>query len=478
MRVNLWGVGTKSTSPAITAQKRINCYVDVRQQQDRTQYALIRRPGLVPLITSLGANTTRALWPVNTLSTPLTFIVQANTLYSINNAGVISTIGVLGTITGNVSMVDDGKYLVLVDGQFGYVYNMLVPAGLNVIVDGNFTTTPGTVTWQDNYFIVTSNTTRQFQFSQISPGVDPTVWPAAQIGFAGSGGGALRAGIADHSVLMLFGDVYTEFWQDAGNPQLPYSIISGSAAEFGLSAPFSLAKFDNSVVGLFQNRTGGVVVGRMSGFGFHRISNQDIDQIMDSYAAVSDALGYSFTINGHPLYVISFPSAGASWMFDGLSNNWTELQSPSGGRFWGAHFANFVNRLLVDDINNGNIYELMTTTYADAGSNFGVELWSQHIWNDDKFVGIDQIQVDVESGAGLVSGQGVNPVLDLQVSKDGGNSFFSVGFSSIGPIGQYTRRVKWNSMGSARDWVLKLRVTDPIKIVITGASAELTGASF
>jgi hypothetical protein len=84
----------------------------------------------------------------------------------------------------------------------------------------------------------------------------------------------------------------------------------------------------------------------------------------------------------------------------------------------------------------------------------------------------------MESGTGLVSGQGVNPQVDLQVSKDGGNTFFSVGFSSIGKIGQYTQRIVWNSLGAAVDWVLKLRITDPVKAVITGASAEITGARF
>jgi hypothetical protein len=48
----------------------------------------------------------------------------------------------------------------------------------------------------------------------------------------------------------------------------------------------------------------------------------------------------------------------------------------------------------------------------------------------------------------------------------------------MGQIGEYTQRVKWRSLGAARDWVLKLRITDPVKRVITGASAELTVAGF
>jgi len=106
------------------------------------------------------------------------------------------------------------------------------------------------------------------------------------------------------------------------------------------------------------------------------------------------------------------------------------------------------------------------------------EVTSKHIWNDDKYVGIQQIQIDIQSGVGLAGGQGSNPVMDLQVSKDGGETFTSVGFSSMGPIGEFTQRVIWNSLGAARDWVLKLRITDPVQRVITGARAEIQGASF
>ena len=84
----------------------------------------------------------------------------------------------------------------------------------------------------------------------------------------------------------------------------------------------------------------------------------------------------------------------------------------------------------------------------------------------------------MESGVGLPTGQGSNPVVDLQISKDGGNTFYSVGFASIGAIGQYTQRVIWRGLGAARDWVLKLRITDPVKRVITGASADVKVGAF
>lgn len=477
MRLELFGVGTQSESRAITAQRRLNCVVERRQEMDRTAYVLRLRDGLASFTTSLGASPSRAMWAVNTLSTPLLFTVHAGTLYSINNAMVVTVIGVIGTIAGDVSMADDGTFLVLVDGVKGYVYNMTVPAGLNQIVDGNFTTSPKTVSWQDGYFIVTSGLTRQFQLSQITPTIDPMVWPAIQINFAASGPGAIQAGEVDHNILNLFTQHNAEFWQDTGSPDFPYALIPGSSAEFGLAAPWSLAKFDNSLVGVFQSEQGGVNVSRMAGFSLRKLSDHDIDSILSAYTAVGDAEGFAYTMGGHPMYVANFPTENASWAYDGLSNVWSEFQS-SAGRYWGNKFANFVGRLLVSDYRNGNIYQLDEATFSDNGTDIAMEVQSKHIWNDDKFIGIKQVQIDIESGVGLVSGQGVNPVCDLQVSKDGGFSFQSMGYSSLGPIGNYTQRMKWYNLGAARDWVLKLRITDPIKRIITGASAEVQGAGF
>lgn len=475
MQVQLFGFGLKGKSPAIDAQRRINCYVEQQKDDPRTQMSIIGSPGLSPFCLTIGASPSRGMWPVNTLPTPLVFSVNSGVLSSINNAGVATVIGMIGTTTGDVSMADNGTFLVLVDGAKGYYYNMLVPAGLNQITDGNFTTSPKTVTWQDTYFIVNSGANNQFQLSSNS---DPTVWPAVNINFTGTGAGAIQALIADHSVLDVFGDVYSEFYQDAGTPDFPYAVIPGSAQEFGLASAWSLCKYDNSLAGLFKNRMGEVNISRMAGFKLQQISNLELDYIINTYSTVSDAEAFGYMLGGHPLYLINFPTAMKSWEFDQASQVWGERQDTNGSRYWGQKFSAFQNRKLVSDYRNGNIYQIDPTVYTDNGSATPMEIWSKRIWNDDKYIGIQKIQIDVEAGVGVVSGQGANPQIDLQVSKDGGNTFTSVGYSSVGAIGSYTQRVIWRSLGAARDWILKLRITDPVKRIIVGATADMIGGAF
>lgn len=477
MRLNLFGVGMKGISPSISAQRRVNCYVQVQQDNDRTSFSLVGCPGLT-LFASTGGQPSRGMWAVNSLTSPLLFTVNGDTLYSVNNAMVQSAIGTINTSSGDVSMADDGTYLVIVDGQFGYVYDMSNPSGITVITDMNFTSSPKTVTWQDGYFIVNSGSTNQFQLSQISPTVSATTWPAEQIGFTGSGPGALQACMSANTILHLFADVNAEFWQDAGIPGLPFTVIPGAAQEFGLASAWSLCKYDNSVAGVFKNKMGEVNVSRMSGFRLQQISNTELDYIINQYSTTADAQAFGYMNGGHPMLQVSFRTEEATWEYDGFSKAWGERQATDGGRYWAEKFANFQGRRLVSDYRNGNIYTIDPSVYTDDGDMCPMEVTSKHIYSENKYLSIPQLQIDIEAGVGTVSGQGENPQIDLQVSKDGGRSFTSVGFASMGKVGQYTTRVIWRRLGRARDWVLRVRITDPVFRVITGASAEVLGGTF
>jgi hypothetical protein len=330
------------------------------------------------------------------------------------------------------------------------------------------------VTWQDTYFIVNDGLTNQFN---LSANGDPTTWPAIQINFTGTAPGAVQALIADHSILNIFGPKASEFWQDTGLEN-PYSPIPGSAQEYGLASPFSLCKYDNSLAGLFTNHMGEVNVSRLSGFRLQQLSSMEIDFLLNQYTTVGDCKAFGYMLGGHPMLYLTFPSAQKSWEFDQASNAWAERQDTNGNRHWAQKFETFLSRQLVSDYRNGNIYEIDSSVFDDNGSQIPMEIWSKHIWQDDKYLTIPQIQVDIESGVGLTMGQGSNPQIMLEVSKDGGQTFTAVAWASMGAIGAYTQRVIWRRLGRARDWVLKLRVTDPVRRIITGCSAEIIGGSF
>lgn len=471
MEFPLFGLGLQSKSMAVTAAKRINCYYEEQREKDKTKRVCYGTPGLKSFVGTLGVNPSRGAWPMGNFL----YSVHGNTLYQINNAGATSIIGTLTTATGDVSLSDNNTQLALCDGTNIYIYNtstLVFTTKTGGVA--NVPSNPTTITFLDQYFIVHQALTRNFWISALNDG---TSWSATAGAVTESGSGSLQAVIADRSVIILFGDFYTEFWQDTGSVDFPFARIPGSSQEFGLAATFSLAKFGESICGLFRSRMGAVAVARIKGFGLEKLSDPDMDNILNGYirngTPLSDAQGYAYVLDGHPMYVIGFPTAGTTWMYDGLTRIWSQLQATDGTRHWGAKFASFLNnQLVVTDYRNGNIYRIDPDTFTDNGSSSPLELWSRRIWDNNKWITIPELEIFLETGVGTATGQGEAPRIMFSVSKDGGNTFGPERFLDMGALGNFTARARTTRLGRAQDWVMKLRITDPVKRVLIGERIE------
>jgi hypothetical protein len=79
----------------------------------------------------------------------------------------------------------------------------------------------------------------------------------------------------------------------------------------------------------------------------------------------------------------------------------------------------------------------------------------------------------METGVGTVSGQGVDPVVMMRVSRDGGHTWSNERTAGLGRLGEYTQRVFWNQLGRARDMVFEVRISDPVAVAILGAELSL-----
>lgn len=81
----------------------------------------------------------------------------------------------------------------------------------------------------------------------------------------------------------------------------------------------------------------------------------------------------------------------------------------------------------------------------------------------------DELEIDLESGVGLRTGQGSDPLVMLRCSRDGGHTWENERTASAGRLGDYTRRVVFRRLGRARDMVFEIAVSDPVRWVILGA---------
>jgi hypothetical protein len=129
----------------------------------------------------------------------------------------------------------------------------------------------------------------------------------------------------------------------------------------------------------------------------------------------------------------------------------------------------FLNRTIVSDSSNGRLYNIAGDVYTENGEEIIAEITTKHGSNELERIFCSALQVDLESGVGLATGQGSDPQIMMQASGDGGHTWGPERWRSMGKIGEYKARARWLRCGSARDFVFRLRISDPVKRVILGA---------
>lgn len=456
-RTSIFGIGLTAKSPNVSSQRRLNLYLDFRQEGDKTRVVACNTPGL-SLFVDFGDTPARGFHAVGNLL----YVVHRGTLWEVNNAGIKTNRGTLSTTSGRVYSADNSLKIMFVDGTYGYVYD-IASTTLTQIVDPDFPQ-PSSVVWMDQYFIVDKVNSGRFYISAIN---DPTNWNALDFSNAESSPDNLVRMFSDHGELIPFGDLTTEFWGNTGAADFPFSRLGSAVIEWGLAAKNSLVKFGSSVIFLGKNRMGKSEVVLLNGYTPVPVGSSDFLTQLDTYTAVSDATAYSYMQNGHSFYQINFPTPGKSWLYDGLTKSWSEVGYDT-SRHRGEMSVLYLTSVVVSDYQNGKIYRLDQTVYTDNGTMIPREIISKPILFGDNYVPITRFWIDMETGVGLTAGQGSDPVVMLSVSKDAHN-FGTERYRTFGRIGEYSNRVYWNRLGSVKPgqaWTFKLRITDPVKVQI------------
>ena len=462
MRTQFLGVGFLGKSPNVTAQTRKNMYLDVQQQGDKVQVSAHPTPGL-ELLTTFGNTPARAMHE----GIDLLYVVHRGTFWEVNNAGTKTNRGTLETTSGRCSISSNGLEIMIVDGQYGYIYTIATTT-LAKITDGDFSAAPQTVTFNNGYFIVSENNTGVFWVSALYNGA---AWDALDFATAESHPDYLLRVEEDNGDIVLFGEKTTEFWASSGQLDFPYARLAGTEMQWGLAARWSVTKFDNSLMFLGKSRQGEVKVMFLNGYEPITMSNSDLEKIFNS-GVTSNATALSYLIDGHSMYQISFPDLLRTFLFDGNTKAWSELTS-SNSRHRGEISSYLVTDKIVSDYENGDIFRLKSGVYTDNGSPIVREITGRHHEKSLDYFTVKQFTLDCEMGVGLASGQGSNPQVMMQYSIDNGHTWSEELWTDLGKIGEYEGRAEWWRLGRGRDFVFRVRVSDPVKVVITGAGLKV-----
>lgn len=473
MKTPILGSAYVARSVNAADNRMVNLFPEVVPEGGKEPAFLQRAPGITRLAT-LGSGPVRGLWQYGDYG----YAVSGNFFYRIdNNWNVV----VKGTVAGDgpVSMADNGTQLFIAANPQGYIYNAQTDV-FQEITDLDF---PGaaTVGYIDGYFTFNEPNSQRIWVTQLLDGtsVDPLDFASAE----GSPDGAVAV-FVDHREVWVFGTNSTEVWYDAGLTDFPLTRIQGAFNELGCAAPYSIAKMDNQIYWLGKDARGQGIVFRAAGYIGQRISTHAIEWQMQEYANLEDAVGYTYQQDGHSFYVLNFPTANTTWVFDVATGAWHERAAFQNGVF-NRHRGNcqmFYNATnVIGDYQNGNIYAFDLNVYADDGQpQKWLRSWRALPTGANTLARTIQhsMQLDCETGVGLVLGQGDNPQAVLRWSDDGGHTWSNEHWKSMGRIGRSGYRTIWRRLGATmkiRDRVYELSGTDPVRIYIMGAELLLSG---
>lgn len=473
MRVTVPIIGgfAKDKSVTVNAQETVNLFARRTGPDAKAPMVLMGCEGTVDFCDLSSSVQIRNMRKVN----DYLYAVGGNTLYKIDTDGTETAIsGTLSTSEGHVYMEHDGTNLMIVDpGVEGYTYDTVAGGNLTAIADADFPT-PGTLTWQDGYFIVSEDGTKNFY---ISAAYDPTSWDALDYDVVQAKPDKLKRSFSDHLNLWQFGEEYTEVWYQSGASDFPFDRYGNLLLSYGTEAPGSVAAGDNAIFWLTDQRQ----AVRADGFQPVIVSNRALESEWSTYTDVSDAKGFCYTsTEGQAMYVLIFPTGNATWVYDVETKLWHQRKS------WPLYvdgyqyrhrcncYAYFAGKNLIGDYANGKIYEWDINTYEDSGSEIIRRTRVTQMTHAQRYNMIFyRFELEMESGVGLASGQGSDPQVMLSWSDDGGHTWSNEHWRSVGKIGEYKKRIVWNRLGRSRDRRFKIGLSDPIKCIILAAYADI-----
>ncbi len=418
--------------------------------------------------TALGGNSSRGLHAINDRA----FAVVGPNFYELASDGIVTLRGTVADDDLPVSIAGGASCVLIVSAGQAYSYNLTTDVLAPVT---GMLGTPSQAGYADGYFIVTLQDTQRFQISALN---DATSWDALDIAQISVFPDNIVSMLVDHRELWLWGKKSSQVYFDSGNADFPWEPIPGAFIEQGCAAKDSPVRLDNSVFWLGEDERGAAVAWRASGYAPARVSNHAVEQTWQSYSTVTDAIGYSYQADGHAFWVLSFPSAKATWVYDAATNMWHERGTWDAAR--GVYLAHrsqchiyaFGKHLVADRL-APNIYEMSTAFNDEDGEPIRRMRRAPHISNEQQWLFYSQLQVDLEVGLGLPFGQGSNPQIMLRWSDDSAKTWSNEHWQSAGEIGTYKTRAVWRRMGRSRDRIYEVVVTDPVPWRIVDAYLQV-----
>lgn len=464
----------------------INLYPEHNDGPDGPEIGLLTSaPGYTTPLATIGTGPIRGAFRA---ADGLMYVVSGNELYVVNSIWLATLIGTIGSNNGPVNMIDNPTQLMVVDGTGAWVvvkstrvFSQVVP---NSDTDANG---PNVAVYQDGFGIINSSNSNEIYQSNYN---DLTTFASLNGGGLGSTAnnafiqGNPQPVLAMYDLkreLWIFKKDAIEVWINQGNTGFAFVPLQGVNPPVGIAAPGSVARLGEGLAWLGEDDQGNGVVYMSVGYQAKPISTYALAAMFQKFRTISDAIAYSYQAAGHFFYVLTFPDADATYVYDLVTGKWTQRAYFSNGIFkreLGNCHCFFNRKHVMGDYQNGNLYALDERTFTDNG-NPRKWLRSWRALVPSQPVGIpmsfDELQVLIETG--ITVPDGTNPQMTLRWSDDGGQTWIGQLTISMGKPGETAWRVIARRLGSTKigtglDRIWEISGNDPMEVDITGASWE------
>jgi hypothetical protein len=477
-------IGSSNTTRAarFDSERTINMYLEGLPQQqgangkDSEPQVLIGTPGLKPLIT-VGTGPIRAVYSVS-LSNSV-YVVSGAQIYKLDATLANPVlVGTMLTSTGFVSIADNGNSgsnIVFVDGAYGYTSNLTGTPVLTQITSANFYPA-STVSFQDGYFVFCQTGTSYYFITDLYAVTFPALNQANKSGDSD----ILIAAICNNRELYLLGQNTCEVWALTGaSGSTPFARQDGKFSQTGCLAAGTVTRLAGTFLWLGANPQGGAVVYMLQNEQGIRVSTHAIElSLQNAGALITSSTAYGWQIEGHYFYTLNVPGTNTTWTYDLETTQWFEQQSDINGitgRHLGSCHTFYLGSHIVGDYQSNQVYTYDFNTYTDNGNPIVRTRQAPHVASSLNRIFYHMLELDFQPGQGIVNGtvNAMNPRISLEISNDGGMTFSNPIFQPLGKVGSYLTRARFQRLGSSRDRVFRVTMSDPCRFYLLSAQLSI-----
>ena len=436
-----------------SAQRMVNCYLETAPPAAKTFAAIVQSYGISPLQT-IGDGYARGGLTLNGIP----YVVYGTTLYRLT----LTTATPLGEVPGGgyVDMAGDETNIMLVTGGLGYYWNGTT---VQEITDPDF---PG-AEWVENidgYYVIGAPVSGKFY---VSTNRNPAEWNALEFASAEAAPDDLVGCIKNQAQLFLFGKESFEVNEISANTDFPLQRSAAGFGDIGLLSRYAAANCDNTV--MFPGHDG--IVYRLNGYTPVRISHHGIEQAIENMADKT-CFGMSWKEGGHAFYGLSFDTQ--TLVYDVSTQRWHERTSYLLDRWRPLFILRAFDTWITGDFYTNEVGKLDPNSFTEWGHTLVSSATSPPVSEDNKLIAHNRVELVFEQGVGVPIGQGSDPQVMLRWSNDGGRTWSSEHWRSLGRLGEYRRRSLWHRCGSARDRVYEFAVSDPVRRTLILATSDVS----